>query len=79
MAEKESHIRSILKGLSWRFVATGTIIAIIYWKTGSIEDALSIGAIEFVIKFLLYYGHERLWQLVPRGGVRQMFGIKSKK
>ena len=79
MAEKESHIRSILKGLSWRFVATATIIALAYWKTGDISFALELGAIEFVIKFLLYYAHERLWQLVPRGGVRKMLGIKVRK
>jgi uncharacterized membrane protein len=79
MAEKESHIRSILKGLSWRLVATATLICLAYWKTGDISFALELGAIEFVIKFLLYYLHERAWQLVPRGGVRQMFGINSKK
>ena len=79
MAEKESHIRSILKGLSWRFVATATLIALAYFKTGDITFALELGAIEFVVKFLLYYLHERAWQLVPRGGIRKMFGIKSNK
>jgi len=78
MAEKESHIRSVLKGLSWRFVATATLIGLAYWKTGDISFALELGAVEFVIKFLLYYLHERAWQLVPRGGIRKMFGIKSK-
>lgn len=76
MAEKESHIRSILKGLSWRFVATGTLIALAYFKTGDISFALELGAIEFVIKFLLYYLHERAWQLVPRGGIRRLFKFK---
>ena len=78
MSQKESHIRSILKGLSWRCVATATIIALAYWKTGDISFALELGAMEFVIKFLLYYMHERAWQLVPRGGIRKMFGIKPK-
>lgn len=69
---KESHLRSILKGLSWRFIATGTIILIAWFTTGDISMALEIGAIEFFIKFLLYYLHERVWQLVPRGRVRQI-------
>lgn len=77
MAEKESHVRSILKGLSWRFVATGTLIALAYFKTGDITFALELGAIEFIIKFLLYYLHERAWQLVPRGGIRKLFKLKS--
>jgi uncharacterized membrane protein len=69
---RESKTRSILKGLTWRCIATFTIIVIVYLKTGSIQGALEIGAIEFVIKFLLYYLHERAWQLAPRGTVRKM-------
>lgn len=70
---KESHLRSILKGITWRFIATGTIIAIAYFKTGDVTLALEIGAIEFVFKLLLYYLHERAWQSVPRGSIRQIF------
>lgn len=69
---KESRTRSFLKGLTWRCVATFTIIVIVYWKTGSIQGALEIGAIEFFVKFLLYYLHERAWQLAPRGSIRKM-------
>lgn len=76
MAEvvRESRTRSILKALSWRVVATTTIIIIAYFTTGDIEAALEIGAIEFFIKFALYYLHERAWQLAPRGTIRKLFG-----
>lgn len=78
---KESHIRSILKGLTWRVIATSTIIAIAWFKTGDIQFALEMGAIEFFIKLLLYYLHERAWQVVPRGGIRKRLGLvrKAKK
>ena len=69
---KESTLRSALKGFSWRIIATATIIVIIYLKTGEIESALQIGAIEFVIKYLLYFGHERLWAQIPLGTVRKI-------
>jgi len=75
--QTESHLRSVLKGLSWRFIATGTIIGLAYWKTGSISFALELGAVEFVVKFLLYYLHERVWQLAPRGSVRKIIGLKK--
>ena len=42
---KESKVRSALKGLSWRIIATLTIIVIVYVKTGEIQSALEIGAI----------------------------------
>lgn len=75
--QKESRLRSLLKGLTWRVVASGTIIAIAYFTTGDMDTALKIGAIEFIIKLVLYYLHERIWQLVPRGSVRQIVGIKK--
>ena len=69
---QESHLRSVLKGLTWRVVATTTIIIIAKVTTGSTELAFTIGGIEFFVKLLLYYLHERAWQLVPRGTVRKV-------
>ena len=73
---KESNLRSALKGFSWRIIATGTIIGIVYLKTGEIESALEIGAIEFVIKYLLYFAHERAWAQIPLGTVRKIIEDK---
>ncbi|HIE65070.1 MAG: DUF2061 domain-containing protein [Nitrospira sp.] len=69
---RETHLRSILKGLSWRFVATGTTIVIAYIITGDPSIALEIGAIEVFAKLLFYYLHERIWQFLPRGTIRQI-------
>ncbi len=79
MADKESHIRSLLKGLTWRIIATSMIFAITYFSTGEIQMAMKVAAIEFPVKLLIYYIHERAWQLVPIGGVREMLGIQPKK
>jgi uncharacterized membrane protein len=76
---KESRLRSFLKGLTWRIIATGTIIVIAYFTTGDVELAFKIGGLEFVIKLIMYYLHERAWQAVPRGNVRKIFGQKIKK
>ncbi|MFT4713888.1 MAG: putative membrane protein [Candidatus Azotimanducaceae bacterium] len=69
---KESHLRSLLKATSWRVLATLTTTIIAYLITGEVETALTIGSIEFVFKFMIYYFHERAWQLVPRGGIRRL-------
>ena len=75
--KKESHLRSVLKGFTWRVIATTTIIVIAWRTTGDVSIALEIGFIEFFIKIFLYYLHERAWLLVPRGGVRKRFGLKK--
>jgi len=72
MYKKESHIRSILKGISWRFIATTDTILIVLLITClmgecSIENALKIGLAEFVIKLGIYYFHERIWQQYRKG------------
>ena len=64
--KKESHLRSLIKGISWRIVATCDtilIVLLITCLTGncSIDQAIKIGAAEFLIKLLVYYVHERIW------------------
>ncbi len=69
----ESRLRSLLKGLTWRAVATTTTVVISYIVTGAVDVALQIGAIEVFAKILIYYVHERAWQLLPRGSIRGWF------
>jgi len=73
MMHKESRLRSMLKGFSWRIIATGTIICIAFLTTGDVALAFEIGAIEFFVKYLLYYIHERAWAQIPRGFFRNIY------
>lgn len=81
--KKESHIRSLLKGISWRVVATTDTILIVLLITCisgncSVESALKIGAIEFLLKFIVYYIHERVWQgVLTNKTVTQILTLKK--
>ena len=62
----ESHERSIVKGISWRIIATTDTFLVVFIITCvldqcSVENALKIGFIEFFLKLLIYYAHERAW------------------
>lgn len=72
---KESHLRSLLKAFSWRILATSTTALIAFFVTGEIDTAILIGGIEFVVKFVIYYAHERAWQMVPIGAIRRLVGL----
>ncbi|MBD97966.1 MAG: DUF2061 domain-containing protein [Candidatus Marinamargulisbacteria bacterium] len=63
----DTHRRSLVKSLSWRITATVITTLISWYITGTWAMALSIGSIEFLSKLLLYYGHERLWELIAFG------------
>lgn len=64
---KETNIRSIVKGISWRFVATTTTIIIVYLFFGRLDLAIAAGVIETLLKVGLYWGHERIWHKVRWG------------
>ncbi|WP_366878463.1 DUF2061 domain-containing protein [uncultured Christiangramia sp.] len=63
----ERPLRSILKTISWRIVGTLDTVMIAWFLTRKIETALAIGSVELVTKMILYFGHERLWNLIPYG------------
>lgn len=63
---KDSNLKSFLKSISWRIVGTIDTIIISFFITGQLKMALSIGSIEVVTKVILYYFHERAWELVPK-------------
>lgn len=71
--KQESHLRSLIKGISWRIVATLDTIFIVLVITClhgqcSIEHAIKIGLVEFLLKLLVYYVHERVWQRALSNG-----------
>jgi len=67
---KETNIRSIVKGITWRMVATGTTMGIVYVFFGNIELAIATGLLETVAKVGLYWGHEKVWQKIKWGKKR---------
>ena len=67
---KETNLRSIVKGISWRFVATGTTIIIVYTFFGRLDLAIAAGLLETVAKVLLYWAHEKIWQKIRFGKKR---------
>ena len=62
----ESVLRSLLKSFSWRIIAISDTILIVLLVTCilgdcSLKNALTIGFLEFLIKLVAYFVHERIW------------------
>jgi len=64
---KETNLRSVAKGVSWRVVATSTTMGIVYLFFGNLELAVATGLLESAVKIGLYWGHEKAWQRVRWG------------
>lgn len=63
----EKHVRSFAKAISWRIVATLTTMLLVFAFTGSLMISGSVGIAELVVKILVYYLHERVWNIVDFG------------
>jgi adenylylsulfate kinase len=69
---KESRLKSLVKGVSWRIIGTFDTVFIAFIITGSGLKAVSIGGIEFFTKIILYYLHERVWLRVPNNLLKNL-------
>ena len=69
MADK--HYRSIVKAISWRVTGTVDTIVVSFLITGHVGTALKIGGLEVFTKIMLYYGHERVWEKLSFGRVKE--------
>ncbi len=66
---RESHIRSILKGVTWRVIASTTTMIVVYIVTGDLSLVASVGVVDVTAKLFFYYLHERTWGKVKWGVV----------
>jgi len=64
---KETRLRSTLKTLSWRGLGTIVTTILVFIFTGKILFAVTIGGFEGILKMILYFFHERLWNKISVG------------
>ena len=67
----ETHIRSITKAVSWRIVATLTTMLLVFLFTGNLVVSTGVGLTELLSKIVIYYIHERAWNVMNFGRVQK--------
>lgn len=63
----EKPLRSFVKSISWRVIGTLDTVLISWLITGTLSVAFAIGSVEMVTKMVLYFFHERLWNVIKWG------------
>jgi uncharacterized membrane protein len=56
----ETTQRSRAKAVSWRLLAVVLTSSLVYAWTGEGSFAATVGLADTVVKFFIYFGHERL-------------------
>jgi uncharacterized membrane protein len=67
----ETHFRSIVKAITWRAGGTFVTVIVAWLVTGELELAAQIGLLDTVIKIGAFYAHERVWNRLSFGKVKQ--------
>ena len=70
--EKVEHKRHLAKAVTWRIIAS-TTTALIAWVFGLPLKAVGfVFVADLLIKFVLYYMHERVWYKHIKFGVKDV-------
>jgi uncharacterized membrane protein len=63
----ESNARSIAKALTYRVLGSLSTGGLVFLYTGSWTASAGASAADAVVKIVLYFLHERLWNYIPYG------------
>lgn len=66
---KDSKARSVVKGVTYRLLATFATFSVAFAFTSDISTSVKVGLIDSVVKFVIYYLNERGWNQVKWGRV----------
>jgi adenylylsulfate kinase len=65
----ETRFRSIVKGFIWRGLASFTTFILVLAFTHKAFMAFELSLLEVIVKLILYYGHERTWNIIAWGRI----------
>lgn len=63
----EHHLRSLIKGVSWRVIGSLDTFVLSFLVTGNAKWSVSIASVEALTKIALFYFHERAWERLAWG------------
>jgi uncharacterized membrane protein len=63
----ETHLRSIVKAVTWRAGGTVVTFMVVWIVAGELSLAAQIGILDTAIKIGVFYAHERFWNRLSFG------------
>ena len=59
----EKHSRTVIKSITWRIIAFLSSVIVLYLIIGDLKTSINHSLIIHSVKTVLYYIHERTWNL----------------
>ena len=67
--------RSLIKTLTWRFVAILITMIAVYMYNKNFKESVMVSLMANGVKMVLYYLHERMWNHINFGRLRPDYEI----
>jgi uncharacterized membrane protein len=67
---QESRRRGLAKAITYRLLQSLNTFLISLLVTGELETAAAIVSIELVVKIFFYFWHERIWNMISWGKLK---------
>jgi uncharacterized membrane protein len=64
---QESIARSAIKAATWRITGTIVTVSVAFVVTRKGVVALTVGSVDFLLKLVLFWAHERAWNRIDFG------------
>ncbi|OQX50363.1 MAG: hypothetical protein B5M53_12645 [Candidatus Cloacimonas sp. 4484_209] len=64
---ESTRVRSLLKSITFRISATALTMLLVFVFSREFSLTFKIGAADFISKIVLYYFHERAWNIIRWG------------
>jgi len=62
--------RTLAKTVTWRIIALLITTGVVYAYSGDFTKSLTVGVVANLLKMVLYYMHERVWNRVQFGRIK---------
>ena len=63
----DSNSRSFAKAISYRVLGSLATGGLVYLFTGNLKISAGAGILDSLVKIILYFVHERIWNSIPFG------------
>jgi len=67
----DKHKRTLIKTLTWRLIALLVTVIVFYIYSRDAKGSLTVGLAANIIKMAIYYVHERVWNRIRFGRVKE--------
>ncbi|MEY4731069.1 MAG: hypothetical protein RL681_15 [Candidatus Parcubacteria bacterium] len=67
----ETKLRSLVKAVVWRVIATIVTFGMLYVLTGKVVQSIEATIVAAFVSMIAYYFHERLWNTIAWGRIER--------